>query len=225
VCIYVAGGHRERSLTLLSSIVTFEESPGLFIYQAGKHSVLGLLRALRLHTPHAFDVRVNAVCPRMTLTGMVTGIEGGWKNAGVPVNIPEDIANVVIGLPSASPTAGPSMFINVEGESGSGKKLEGAFNTGGYAWGEAESKGNMNGRAIYVEVGGLGTSKQVLFTQSRIGLEKDQLKDSFQDRRCFHRERIGRSRNGAGDSRSCRSCLHAAILARRWTKLKTHTRT
>ena len=63
-CAYLSQGEaRDRSLTLLSSVAGFEESPGLFVYQASKHGVLGLMRALRLYTPMAFGFRTNAVCP------------------------------------------------------------------------------------------------------------------------------------------------------------------
>lgn len=166
-CAYMSQGEtRDRSLTLLSSVAGFEESPGLFVYQASKHGVLGLMRALRLYTLQAFGVRVNAVCPWMTLTGMVSGIENGWRKAGLPTNKPEDIARVVVGLASANPMIGPSMLINIEGEGASGRKLEGAFNTSGYAWGENESGGGVNGRAIYVEGGkGWDIEEGLAYTQ------------------------------------------------------------
>lgn len=153
-CAYLSQGpNRDRSLTLVSSVAAFEESPGLFVYQASKHGVLGLLRALRLHAPHAFGVRVNAVCPWMTLTSMVSGIEAGWKKAGLPVNTPEDIAMVIAGLGSANHTAGPGMLISGEQAGNDSRRLEGTYNTSAYAWGEAEGISGVNGRAIYVEGG------------------------------------------------------------------------
>lgn len=36
-----------KSLILLSSVAGFKESPGLFVYQAAKHGVIGLMRSLR----------------------------------------------------------------------------------------------------------------------------------------------------------------------------------
>jgi NAD(P)-dependent dehydrogenase (short-subunit alcohol dehydrogenase family) len=166
-CAYLSQGEgRDRSLTLLSSVAGFEESPGLFVYQAAKHGVLGLMRALRLYAPQAFGVRVNCVCPWMTLTGMVEGIEGGWKKAGLPMNEPKDIARVVVGLASASPAFGPGMLRNIECEGASGRGLEGAFNTSGYAWGESECEGGVNGRAIYVEGGkGWDVEEGLAYTQ------------------------------------------------------------
>lgn len=37
----------DKSLTLVSSVAGFREDPGLFVYTASKHGVLGLMRALR----------------------------------------------------------------------------------------------------------------------------------------------------------------------------------
>lgn len=166
-CAYLSQGpSRDRSLTLLSSLAGFEETPGLFVYQASKHGVLGLMRALRLYTPKVFGVRVNAVCPWMTRTGMVAGIEKGWEKAGLPINEPEDVAKIVVGLASASPSAALAMLKNVESEGGSGRGLDGAFNTAGYAWGEAESRDGINGRAIYVEGGkGWDAEEGLAYTQ------------------------------------------------------------
>jgi NAD(P)-dependent dehydrogenase (short-subunit alcohol dehydrogenase family) len=166
-CAYLSQGpSRDRSLTLLSSVAGFEECPGLFVYQASKHGVLGLMRALRLYAPEVFGVRVNAVCPWMTKTGMVAGIEKGWEAAGLPTNEPEDIANIVAGLASAGSSAGPGMLKNVKSEGDSGRGLGGAYNAAGYAWGETESRGGVNGRAIYIEGGkGWDVEEGLAYTQ------------------------------------------------------------
>jgi len=37
----------DKSLTLVSSVAGFREDPGLFVYTASKHGVLGLMRSLR----------------------------------------------------------------------------------------------------------------------------------------------------------------------------------
>jgi NAD(P)-dependent dehydrogenase (short-subunit alcohol dehydrogenase family) len=166
-CAYLAeGAKRDRSLTLLSSVAGFEESPGLFVYQAAKHGVLGLMRSLRGWAPEVFGVRVNSVCPWMTLTGMVSGIEAGWREAGLPMNEPIDIARVVVGLVGASKVFGPGMLQRVECEGRSGRGLEGAFNTSEYKWGEVECEGGVNGRAIYVEGGkGWDIEEGLAYTQ------------------------------------------------------------
>lgn len=41
----------DKSLTLVSSVAGFREDPGLFLYIAAKHGVLGLMRALRKFVP------------------------------------------------------------------------------------------------------------------------------------------------------------------------------
>lgn len=70
-CTFLAHGNneasrRDKSLTLLSSVAGFKETPGLFVYQASKHAVLGLMRSLRLFVPEAYPgLRVNAVLPSM----------------------------------------------------------------------------------------------------------------------------------------------------------------
>ncbi|KAF8860205.1 NAD(P)-binding protein [Acephala macrosclerotiorum] len=107
-------------LILVSSIAGFKESTGLAVYTASKHDVLGILRGLRVQASRE-GVRVNAVCPWMTSesfqsyfrlendnvrkhnkvnenaeTGMVKGIESGWRELGLPENRPEDIARSIV---------------------------------------------------------------------------------------------------------------------------------
>jgi NAD(P)-dependent dehydrogenase (short-subunit alcohol dehydrogenase family) len=38
----------DKSLTFLSSVAGFKETPGIPVYQAAKHGVLGLMRSLPL---------------------------------------------------------------------------------------------------------------------------------------------------------------------------------
>lgn len=102
----------DRSITLVSSVAGFKESPGLFVYQASKHGVLGLMRALRLYLPSSqHQLRINAVCPWMTTTGMVKGFENAWFNAGLPVNTPMDVATIIAGLVSEPQLNGKSMYV------------------------------------------------------------------------------------------------------------------
>ncbi|KAJ5704492.1 hypothetical protein N7536_000181 [Penicillium majusculum] len=105
----------DRSITLISSVAGFKESPGLFVYQASKHGVLGLMRALRLYLPSLpFQLRINTVCRWMTTTGMVEGIQNAWINADIPVNSPMDVAIVTAGLLVGPQLNGKSVY--VEGE-------------------------------------------------------------------------------------------------------------
>jgi len=76
----------------------FKEAPGRPVYQAAKHGVLGLVRSLRLSVPHAYPgLRLKAVCPSVTLTGMMAGIKDGWRAIGAPVNQSIGIAKVIAG--------------------------------------------------------------------------------------------------------------------------------
>jgi len=94
---------KDGSLILVSSTAGFKETPGLPIYTASKHGVLGLMRSLRPSLIKTHRTRVNAICPWMTDTGMVDGIRETWKKEGLPVNSPEMVARVLvevaIGLP------------------------------------------------------------------------------------------------------------------------------
>lgn len=110
----------DKSLILFSSVAGFKESPGLFVYQATKHAVIGLMRSLRKYPPVADNIRVNTVCPWMTLTGMVAGIKDAWEVSGLPSNKPEDIAYNVLGLATDTNIAGESVYI----EGGRGWAIE-----------------------------------------------------------------------------------------------------
>ncbi|KAI9376158.1 hypothetical protein BJX61DRAFT_491614 [Aspergillus egyptiacus] len=124
-CIYVAriasvylrqnrpsSTRSDRSILLISSVAGFKESPGLFIYQASKHGVLGLMRSLRLYLcGPAHNIRINCICPWMTTTAMVRGIQDGWFQAGLPVNTPMDVAKVTAAVLGDEGLNGRSMYV------------------------------------------------------------------------------------------------------------------
>lgn len=111
----------DRSITLISSVAGFKESPGLFVYQAAKHGVLGVMRGLRKYLPHrAHRLRVNAVCPWMTTTAMVKGIQDAWFKAGLPANTPMDVARIIAGLVVDPKLNGMSIYV----EGGRGWEIE-----------------------------------------------------------------------------------------------------
>ncbi|KAJ6134078.1 NAD(P)-binding protein [Penicillium sp. IBT 18751x] len=87
-----AGG---GDLVLVSSIAGFKECGGLVTYTASKHGVIGVMRGLHL-TATPQNIRVNVVCPWMTRTRMVLGIEKGWYERGLPVNEPEDVGRAIL---------------------------------------------------------------------------------------------------------------------------------
>jgi len=169
-CAYLAygrGEHTDRSLTLLSSVAGLKESPGLFVYQASKHGVMGLMRSLRLIAPHRFGVRTNCVCPWLTLTKMAPdAIRRGFEEAGLPSNEPGDVARIVVGLAAAGPGLGAQMLRKEPEEGQSGRGIEGTYNAAAYPWGEREETGGVNGRAIYVEGGrGWDIEEGLAYTQ------------------------------------------------------------
>ncbi|KAK5731004.1 hypothetical protein LTR15_000942 [Elasticomyces elasticus] len=80
----------DKSLTLVSSVAGFREDPGLYVYIASKHGVLGLMRSLR---------------------GLVAGIDEVWAKAGLPSNEPEDVARVIVGVLADGKVNGGTMYI------------------------------------------------------------------------------------------------------------------
>jgi len=108
-----------KSLVLVSSVAGFQESPGLFVYQAAKHGVIGLMRSLRKYFPVTYgniDIRVNCVCPGATDTAMVQTFQEAWKNEGLPMNTPEGVARMIVGVSIEEKLNGESIY--VEGDRG-----------------------------------------------------------------------------------------------------------
>jgi NAD(P)-dependent dehydrogenase (short-subunit alcohol dehydrogenase family) len=101
----------DKSIVLLSSIAGFIEGPGLFVYQAAKHGVMGIMRSTRKYLLPNHGIRVNAVCPWFVATGMVAGIEDGWYKAGLPVNQPADVGKFVVGLAAEKTKNGLALFV------------------------------------------------------------------------------------------------------------------
>ncbi|KAL4922633.1 putative 3-hydroxyacyl-CoA dehydrogenase [Aspergillus aurantiobrunneus] len=102
----------DRSILLVSSVAGFKESPGLFVYQAAKHGVLGLMRALRLYLcAPAHGIRVNCICPWMTATAIIKGVQDGWMEAGLPLNSPMDVAKVSAAVLGDVSLNGTSMYV------------------------------------------------------------------------------------------------------------------
>lgn len=109
----------DKSMVLLSSVAGFEESPGLFVYQAAKHGVLGLMRSLRNYLPSAYGrpgIRINCVCPWTTDTAMVQTFRDAWLEKRLPMNTCEGVARVIAGLASSKEIHGESVY--VEGDRG-----------------------------------------------------------------------------------------------------------
>ncbi|KAJ5797320.1 uncharacterized protein N7503_006616 [Penicillium pulvis] len=107
------GAGADRSILLFSCSSGFKQSPSLFVYQASKHGVVGLMRSLRsyISSPYKHNIRINTVCPWMTETESIKKIEHQWKEASLPTNTPRDVSHVAAGMLADSSLNGESMFI------------------------------------------------------------------------------------------------------------------
>ena len=108
--------------------------------QASKHGILGLMRCLRHYLLPTSGIRINAVAPLATATAMVPeAIQTGFSTIGVPVNTPEQIAAITLGLAVGShkgkngtytaqiglgPEGGPCNGLTVYVEGGKGWEIE-----------------------------------------------------------------------------------------------------
>lgn len=112
----------DRSILLFSCASGFKESPSLFIYQASKHGVIGLMRSLRnyISSPYKHNLRINTICPWMTETDAIRKIEDQWKQANLPTNTPRDVSSVAAGILADQSLNGTSMFV----ESGRAWEIE-----------------------------------------------------------------------------------------------------
>ncbi|KAK7206472.1 putative 3-hydroxyacyl-CoA dehydrogenase [Myxozyma melibiosi] len=130
----------DKSMILFSSVAGFKESPGLFVYQTTKHGVLGLMRCMRKYPPIMNHIRVNCVCPWMTLTGMVDGIRDRWAEAKLPANKPEDVAAVVVDMACAKALKGETIYV----EGGRAWAIEGKLDETEPLWLGAEQSRSLN---------------------------------------------------------------------------------
>ncbi|KAJ5261026.1 hypothetical protein N7478_011621 [Penicillium angulare] len=107
------GPGADRSILLFSCSSGFKDSPSLFVYQASKHGVVGLMRSLRsyINSPYKHNIRINTVCPWMTETETIKKIEQQWKQASLPTNSPKDVSNVAASMLADSKLNGQSMFV------------------------------------------------------------------------------------------------------------------
>ncbi|KAL2869664.1 uncharacterized protein BJX67DRAFT_319110 [Aspergillus lucknowensis] len=105
----------DRSILLFSCSAGFKETPGVSVYQASKHGVQGLMRSLRANfsSPYKHSIRINTICPWMTLTGnsFPKSVEDRWTKEGLPLSTPLDVAQVSAGVLCDQSLNGASMFV------------------------------------------------------------------------------------------------------------------
>ncbi|KAH8596053.1 putative 3-hydroxyacyl-CoA dehydrogenase [Bisporella sp. PMI_857] len=175
-CTYLTQGSQSlhgkpmqnKSLTLVGSLASWKETPPLFMYQAAKHGVLGLLRALRLYIPEHFqNLRVNVVCPGMTDTRMVSLIREEYLNNGLPPNQPEDVAKAIVGLCRAGPGTKAIWYDELDAPG-----VKSRESTGSMDWEDVKERGVI-GRAIFVQGGECYDTEEGLDRTETLWLGKD----------------------------------------------------
>ncbi|KAL1590933.1 hypothetical protein WHR41_00411 [Cladosporium halotolerans] len=119
-----------RTLTFLSSVNAFRDSPGLFLYQTSKHAIQGILRSTRKTLFERDGIRVNAVCPGVTETPMTAAIIQPFKDAGLFWQPPEAVADVILGILTSQDMNGKAFYV----EGGDGYEFEDSLYTTQPQW-------------------------------------------------------------------------------------------
>lgn len=150
----------DRSLTFVTSIAAFKETPLLPIYQTTQHALLGLVRSLRSAVdpdPERDGVRVNAVVSNVMVPRATATAGGRSMSVQLPPDRPEDIARIVVGVVATnSSTPAISSTANTADADGAGT---GITNGGGIWYEKGHERGIrerfLHGRILYAA--GLGT--------------------------------------------------------------------
>ena len=94
------------------------------------------MRCLRTYLPPTFGIRINAVAPLATATAMLPpAVQKGFEENGFPVNTPEQVADIVLGLVAGSHmpkgSAGVALGQDKEGDKCNGLTI---YVEGGRGW-------------------------------------------------------------------------------------------
>lgn len=119
-----------KSITFMSSVNAFRESPGLSMYQTSKHAVQGLMRSMRKPIFERDGIRVNTVNPGVTETPMTAHLVHVFKQPGFYCQPPDDVARMVLGLQLHTNMNGKGIYV----EGGSGWEFEDSFYREQPAW-------------------------------------------------------------------------------------------
>lgn len=101
----------DKSLTLLSSVNAFRESPGLFMYQTSKHAIHGLFKSSRKTLYERDGIRVNAICPGVTDTPLAAAVIQPFRDAGLFTQSAESVAKIIVGLEATQSIHGKAYYI------------------------------------------------------------------------------------------------------------------
>jgi NAD(P)-dependent dehydrogenase (short-subunit alcohol dehydrogenase family) len=120
--VRVMQGQRSGTIINISSTYGHEGAAGASIYAGSKHAVEGVTKSVALEVAKS-GLRVNAVAPGPTDTGMVTRFTGTPENkaalvAGVPMarlGRAEELANAIVFLASDEASYITGHILNVDG--------------------------------------------------------------------------------------------------------------
>jgi NAD(P)-dependent dehydrogenase (short-subunit alcohol dehydrogenase family) len=120
--VRVMQGQGRGSIINISSTYGHEGAAGASIYVGSKHAVEGLTKSVALETAKS-GIRVNAVAPGATDTGMLTRFTGTPENksalaAGVPMGrlgLSEEMANAIVFIASDEASFITGHILNVDG--------------------------------------------------------------------------------------------------------------
>jgi NAD(P)-dependent dehydrogenase (short-subunit alcohol dehydrogenase family) len=138
-----------KSLTLLSSVNAFRDSPGLYLYQTSKHAIQGLMRSSRKTLYERDGIRVNAVCPGVTDTPMSAHIMQPFKDAGLFWQSAGAVAEVIAGILTERGVNGKAFYV----EGGDAFEFEDGLYESQPLWLGEEATRRLRGNTEAVERG------------------------------------------------------------------------
>ena len=120
--VRVMQGQRSGSIVNISSTYGHEGAAGASVYVGSKHAVEGITKSVALEIAKS-GIRVNAVAPGPTDTGMLTRFTGTPRNKAalvttVPMGrlgLPEELANAVVFMSSDEASFITGHVLNVDG--------------------------------------------------------------------------------------------------------------
>lgn len=112
----------EGSIVATGSAASYLDTPGIPVYNAAKHGVLGLFRSLRDTLAKEDLVRANVVAPSFVKTPFTAHLWQVWERSGLPINQPEDVAYAILFLALNKDYHGKSLYV----ANGTYTELEGA---------------------------------------------------------------------------------------------------
>ncbi|POR33570.1 Uncharacterized protein TPAR_06265 [Tolypocladium paradoxum] len=144
-----------KSITLVSSIAGFKESPGLFTYSASKHGIVGLMRSSRAYLHSTRNVRINVICPWATDTQMIGGVRDIWTQNSLPMNDPDDVARIILQCAVDATIHGKAVYV----ADGKGFDIEEGLDRSEPDWlGEKQARDLAKGQAALGTVSDSDTS-------------------------------------------------------------------